>query len=151
MLEHRNLEDLNLAFHRALKQSSKQMKKDEPKLLGGHGPVWARDYAYGRGSSVCEMASEVLKKVDADRMVVGHTIQRDFQVHSKCHGHIILGDTAISSAYGGAMSFVEYGTEGHDVKVVYPATDLAVALPEIGMDQSAGRDGGTANSMPGAS
>ena len=132
MLDHRSLEELNVAFHGALKHAStsKQMKKDEPKLLGGHGPVWARDYAYGR-SNICQLAQQVLQKVDADRMVVGHTIQRDFQVHSKCNGQIILGDTAISSAYGGAMSFIEY--DGSEVKARYPGSEAVVALPEVGL------------------
>lgn len=132
MLDHRTLEELNVAFHGALKHAStsKHMKKDEPKLLGGHGPVWARDYAYGR-SNICQLAQQVLQKVDADRMVVGHTIQRDFQVHSKCHGQIILGDTAISSAYGGAMSFIEY--DGSEVKARYPGSEAIVALPEVGL------------------
>lgn len=132
MIEHRDLPALNMAFHAALKQATEKKQKDEPKLLGGHGPVWARDYAYGtRSSNICQKASEVLGKVDADRMVVGHTIQRDFHVHSKCDGKIILGDTAISSAYGGAMSFVEY--DHGAVKVMYPGTLEAVALPDVGV------------------
>eukprot|EP00438_Fugacium_kawagutii_P027839 Skav201812 [mRNA] locus=scaffold1071:236417:236937:+ [translate_table: standard] len=81
--------------------------QDEATLLGSNGPVWVRYYARGR-PGVCEMVKEVLAKVDADRMVVGHTIQKDFHVHPRCHGQIILADTAISSVYGGAMSYVEY-------------------------------------------
>lgn len=126
MLEHRSLEDLNAAFHAALKHvsNSQKMRKDEPKLLGSHGPVWARDYAYGR-PGVCKMASQVLAKVQADRMVVGHTIQRDYHVHTRCDGQILLGDTAISSVYGGEMSYMEHGDGG--VKVMYPGTKESMA------------------------
>jgi hypothetical protein len=150
MLDHRTLEELNVAFHGALKHAStsKHMKKDEPKLLGGHGPVWARDYAYGR-SNICQLAQQVLQKVDADRLVVGHTIQRDFQVHSKCHGQIILGDTAISSAYGGAMSYIEY--DGSEVKARYPGSEAVVALPEVGLPDVTSGDVQRGSGMPGAS
>ena len=121
MLEHRSLEELNDAFRSAVDNGSNR------KLLGGHGPVWARDYAFG-ASGTCNMASQVLAKVDADRMVVGHTIQRDYHVHSRCNGRIVLGDTGISSFYGGAMSFIEH--DHGQGQVVYPGGETT-ALPEL--------------------
>ena len=133
MLEHRSLEDLNVAFHAALKHASnsQRMQNDEPKLLGSHGPVWARDYAFGR-HGVCKMAAQVLAKVEADKMVVGHTIQRDFHVHTRCDGQIVLGDTAISSVYGGTMSYMEHANG--EVKVMYPGAEQSMVT--LGKDSN---------------
>ncbi|CAJ1366449.1 unnamed protein product, partial [Effrenium voratum] len=127
MLSHRNLEDLNVAFRTAVDHAmGKELQRNDYPLLGSQGPVWARDYALGKGHH-CRMAEEVLSKVQAERMVLGHTIQQDLHVHSHCNGRIVLADTAISSAYGGAMSYLEH--KDGEVNVVYPGTGEVVKLP----------------------
>ncbi|CAJ1372116.1 unnamed protein product [Effrenium voratum] len=127
MLSHRNLEDLNVAFRTAVDHAmGKELQRNDYPLLGSQGPVWARDYALGKGHH-CRMAEEVLSKVQAERMVLGHTIQQDLHVHPHCNGRIVLADTAISSAYGGAMSYLEH--KDGEVNVVYPGTGEVVKLP----------------------
>merc|ERR1712232_127193 len=73
-------------------------------LLGDSGPLWTREYGLDTTDASCGHAREVLKRVGALRMVVGHTPHEDeegFRVGSICKGHVLLADTAISSAYGG--------------------------------------------------
>merc|ERR1719221_273337 len=64
-------------------------------------------------------------------MVVGHTIQQSsegFRVRTRCDGRVVLGDTAISHAYGGEPSFIEHDGEGGAI-AVYPSLGLRQPLP----------------------
>ena len=124
ILAHRSLESLDEEVHSLLagKIEARSSKLDP---LGPRGPVWARDYALG-GPGVCTKLADVLSRCGAIRMVVGHTIQRDFRVHARCGGRIILGDTAISQAYGGQMSFLEHDEAG--TTVVYPSSGERLRL-----------------------
>lgn len=97
-------------------------------LLGDEGPVWTRAYALDVTDDVCSMASDVLHKVGAVRMVVGHSIQNDFHDHTNCGGRIVLADTAISSAIGGQMSYLEHDGKG-GIIVNYPGTGEQTHLP----------------------
>jgi len=101
-------------------------------LFHDEGPVWTRFYA-GEGdqaaeSAICTTAMEVLRKVGATRMVMGHTVQDSFHVRPLCEGHVVLADTAISRAYGGEPSYTEYDALGDSV-VVYPRLEKRVTLP----------------------
>jgi len=52
---------------------------------------------------VCSEVDAVLQKTGTRRMIMGHT--PDFQnIVSRCNGKIIIIDTGISHAYGGALS-----------------------------------------------
>lgn len=93
-------------------------------LLGDDGPVWTRHFALDAEASVCKDARDVLWRVGAVRMVMGHTIQESsngFRVRTICGGQVVLADTAISRAYGGEMSFIEHDGQG-GAQVVYPGS-----------------------------
>ena len=121
----RSLEDLNHDVRMVLAGDMTEPSKDRRELLGPRGPVWARDYASG-SVAACAKAADVLSRLGASRMVVGHTIQRDFRIHARCEGKIILADTAISQSYGGKVSFLEHGAGG--ATAVYPGTGERVPL-----------------------
>ncbi|TFK92640.1 Metallo-dependent phosphatase [Polyporus arcularius HHB13444] len=75
----------------------------EQRLYGGDGPLWYRGWALDPEEKVCKEVDDVLKKTGTRRMVMGHT--PDFQkIVSRCDGKIIIIDTGISHAYGGALS-----------------------------------------------
>jgi hypothetical protein len=119
----RTLDDLNSDMISALSRSN---LRGNSKLLGDSGPLWTRYYAEGDDPSICESVQEVLKHVGAIRMIVGHTIQQrslgEYRANPVCSGSLILGDTAISRAYGGEMSFIEYKADDSAV-VNYPGLD----------------------------
>jgi len=75
----------------------------EQRLYGNDGPLWYRGWALEPEEKVCAMVDSVLEKTGTRRMVMGHT--PDFQrIVSRCGGKIIIIDTGISHAYGGALS-----------------------------------------------
>ncbi|KAG7089466.1 hypothetical protein E1B28_011151 [Marasmius oreades] len=77
--------------------------REEAALYDANGPLWYRGWALDPDEQVCEDVDEVLKKTGTRRMVMGHT--PDFQgIVSRCDGKIIIIDTGISHAYGGALS-----------------------------------------------
>ncbi|KAI0749773.1 Metallo-dependent phosphatase [Daedaleopsis nitida] len=75
----------------------------EHRLYDAGGPLWYRGWALDPEEKVCKEVDEVLKVTGTRRMVMGHT--PDFQkIVSRCGGKIIIIDTGISHAYGGALS-----------------------------------------------
>lgn len=69
-------------------------------ILGSEGPLWYRGYWQHTEVTACEEAHYVLSKMGAKRMVMGHTTQRDGQIHSRCSGVLFAIDTGISRHYG---------------------------------------------------
>ncbi|KAI0058684.1 Metallo-dependent phosphatase [Artomyces pyxidatus] len=81
----------------------------ERALYDTDGPLWFRGWALGEEHKVCHAVDAVLAKTGTRRMIMGHT--PDFEkIVSRCDGKIIIIDTGISHAYGGALSAlsVEY-------------------------------------------
>jgi len=75
----------------------------ENRLYGNDGPLWYRGWALDPEEQVCAAVDAVLQKTGTRRMVMGHT--PDFEkIVSRCNGKIIIIDTGISHAYGGALS-----------------------------------------------
>ncbi|OBZ72636.1 Fatty acid synthase subunit alpha [Grifola frondosa] len=75
----------------------------EQRLYETDGPLWYRGWALEPEERVCAEVDAVLEKTGTRRMIMGHT--PDFQrIVSRCHGKIIIIDTGISHAYGGALS-----------------------------------------------
>ncbi|KAI0359849.1 Metallo-dependent phosphatase [Trametes cingulata] len=87
----------------------------EQRLYSSDGPLWYRGWALDPEEKVCKEVDDVLKRTGTRRMVMGHT--PDFQkIVSRCGGKIIIIDTGISHAYGGALSALS---------VTYTLTPLA--------------------------
>ncbi|PCH42207.1 Metallo-dependent phosphatase [Wolfiporia cocos MD-104 SS10] len=75
----------------------------EDRLYGTDGPLWYRGWALDPEEKVCKEVDAVLEKTGTRRMIMGHT--PDFEkIVSRCGGKIIVIDTGISHAYGGALS-----------------------------------------------
>ncbi|WBW75266.1 vacuolar endopolyphosphatase [Schizosaccharomyces osmophilus] len=74
---------------------------DELKGFWGiKGPMWYRGYAQLPMEIACEVASNVTKALNVDRLVMGHTPQFS-GIRSRCNGQIVLIDTGLSTAYSG--------------------------------------------------
>jgi hypothetical protein len=93
------------------------------RFLGSEGPLWTRLLSRGDEASVaCPLLAEALAAVGggATRMVVGHTVQGDGLITTRCDGRLLLIDTGISTYYGGHASALEVLRDGA-ATAVYPA------------------------------
>ena len=71
--------------------------------------VWDRTYSDDDPDDIvanrCELLDEVLRVLDADRIVVAHTVQP--RVNSICDGKAWRIDTGIASYYGSNLQAIE--------------------------------------------
>ncbi|KAH9821567.1 Metallo-dependent phosphatase-like protein [Melampsora americana] len=80
---------------------------EEKSFYSSHGPLWERSYALEENEElICDQIEETIRILKVKRLVMGHTPQ--FKgILGRCQGKILLIDTGISSAYGGALSALE--------------------------------------------
>ena len=70
-------------------------------LVSRQAPIWTRRYSEGTPtSSACKDLQATLDALDADRMVVGHTTQRNGITHA-CGKRVWRIDVGMAAAYGG--------------------------------------------------
>ncbi|TKA55979.1 hypothetical protein B0A53_01681 [Rhodotorula sp. CCFEE 5036] len=67
------------------------------------GPMWNRDWALEDEDEICERAEKACEVLRVRHLIQGHTPQFE-GILSRCDGKILLIDTGISRAYGGAHS-----------------------------------------------
>ena len=91
------------------------------------GPLWYRGYWRQTESQACEEAQFVLKQLGAKRMVMGHTTQRDGQIHSRCNGTLFAIDTGISRHYGEHPSALRL--KGDTVEALYESGAVQLFSP----------------------
>lgn len=94
-------------------------------LLDGDGPLWYRGYALAEESALAAPFTALLARWSADRLVVGHTVNRDFRVRQRLDGRLFLIDTGMLTpvykgtgaalAFDGAGVTVFYGDGRRDV------------------------------------
>jgi len=77
------------------------------RLFLGQGPIWTRMYALRPEAEICSDLDETLELLQANRMIVGHTVQEDGTPTILCNERLVLADTGMSSIYGGGYSLVE--------------------------------------------
>ncbi len=87
-------------------------------LLDGDGPLWYRGYATADRAAIEAPLSALLERWNVDRIVVGHTVNRDFRIHSRLAGRIFLIDTGmLTPVYKGVGSALEF--HGTAVQALY--------------------------------
>jgi hypothetical protein len=69
-------------------------------------PVWTRLYSNAPDSAACDTLDAVLKNLDLDRMVVGHTVQPN-GITSYCEGKVWCIDVGMAKHYGGRPEVLE--------------------------------------------
>ena len=73
------------------------------------GPFWSRIYSDDEvppDAAACAALADVLEALDADQMVVGHTVQLD-GITSACDGLVWRIDTGLAAYYGGPATALE--------------------------------------------
>jgi 3',5'-cyclic AMP phosphodiesterase CpdA len=88
-----------------------------PEILGDDGPLWNRAYLLSDPVVACAELGRALTTLGAQRMVVGHTTQKDGKIAERCGGQLWGIDTGISAHYGSHLSALEI--TGDVVKPVY--------------------------------
>lgn len=88
----------------------------EPEFIRGpDSPVWSRDYSTEPDAAACAELAESLRLVGAERMVVGHTVQRE-GITSACDERVWRIDVGLADYYGGATEVLEI--VGDEVRVL---------------------------------
>lgn len=110
----KGVDGINAAGREAL--NSRNM---EAPVLGTDGPLWYRGYVLDDESVACPKLDEALEHLEAKRMVVGHTTQRDGRVQTRCDGKLTVIDIGIAGHYGGHAGAWEM--VGGDARAMYVA------------------------------
>ena len=76
-------------------------------VFGSYGPMWYRGYLLSDEETACAEVKQALAKLEARRMVMGHTTQRDGKIRTRCDGAIVAIDTGISAYAGHNFSAFE--------------------------------------------
>jgi len=77
----------------------------EPDVLGTEGLVWTRVYARD-DAEACALLGDALTRLDAKRMVVGHTVQEK-GITSGCDDRVWRIDVGMAAHYGGQVQVLE--------------------------------------------
>ncbi|KAI9293518.1 Metallo-dependent phosphatase [Neoconidiobolus thromboides FSU 785] len=116
----KKVDDLNKkARHHLLLDNPKQLRKRAIFTQKGDGPLWYRGYSKESEDEMCPKLTEVLNRLEAKRMVIGHTIQKKNRITARCNNRIILIDVGISSYFrGGHLAALEITDEF--TRAIYP-------------------------------
>ena len=93
---------------------------------GDDGPMWFRGYAQAPEDEVCPELERSLSRLGARRMVVGHTVQAEGRIASRCDGRLHAIDVGLSKAYGSHLAVWE--SKAGDARALY--MNGAQDLPE---------------------
>jgi hypothetical protein len=88
-------------------------------VTASDGPFWSRLYAGATTGedAACATLTEVLRAVNVDRMVVGHTVQRN-GISAACDSRVWRVDVGLAAYYGGEPHALEIDAEA--IRVVEP-------------------------------
>jgi hypothetical protein len=75
-------------------------------IRGDRSPVWTRLFSSEPNVEACDTLSSVLDRLEVERMVVGHTVQRT-GVTSFCGGRVWGIDVGMAAHYGGRPEVLE--------------------------------------------
>jgi Calcineurin-like phosphoesterase len=100
-----DLERLNADVRQWLVGGGDERGTIERVVMPDDGVVWTRVYA-GDDAQACALLGEALGRLQAVRMVVGHTVQKS-GITSGCDGRVWRIDVGLAAHYGGPMQVLE--------------------------------------------
>ncbi|ORX42307.1 Metallo-dependent phosphatase [Piromyces finnis] len=129
-LDDMTLEDINKHFHNVLMYSCthpSELSDDDmyaqpvfvDKYFDDGGPTWTRTLFDGPENKICEDLSKTLKITKTNRMVVGHTVQRDGQIHTRCNNQLYFIDVGMSMAYQNTLAYLEFKKDEKEIWAKY--------------------------------
>ncbi|SBS87013.1 shewanella-like protein phosphatase 2, putative (SHLP2) [Plasmodium ovale curtisi] len=108
----------------------KRKKQEEMCICCDYGPTLNRYYSsvndsIFRRSMVCSTLTKALLLLNSNKMVIGHTVQKNYRVNSFCDEKLLLTDTGTSKWKNGVISYIEYFKDGeYNVKYLDRAQKL---------------------------
>ena len=96
------------AYNAAIRAWLRGERERPEGVKGKDVPVWTRRFS--DGAADCELLTQSLKALGAQRMVVGHTVQ-EAGITSDCQGRVWRIDIGLAAHYGGKPAVLEI-TEG---------------------------------------
>jgi hypothetical protein len=91
-------------------------KGDPPDFIHtSKSPTWARNYSDEVDSEDCLQLAEVLERLGAERMIVGHTVQEN-GIGPLCDGKVWCIDSGMSEYYGSRIEVLEI--DGDQIRVL---------------------------------
>jgi len=88
-------------------------------IFGNDGPFWLRSFALDPEDYICREVELVLQMLQVKRMVVGHTVQENGKINTRCNNQLVLIDVGLSQAYGGNFAYLEIFNDENEVWAVY--------------------------------
>ena len=133
------IEDINEEVKKLLTADAKTLSRTSSALLLGKGPMWTRTLALEDEVVTCKLLDTTLSILGCRRMVVGHTIQPNGKITSRCGGRLILADTMMSEAYthdaersAHNEAALEFYGNSKTIQANYPRrSNSCVALPTV--------------------
>jgi hypothetical protein len=99
-----NLEGIDVEL---VREASEILQIGSWSLLAGDGPLWYRGYATADDAALQTPVAALLQRWKVSRIVVGHTVNRDFRIRAR-FGSVFLIDTGmLASVYNGMPSALE--------------------------------------------
>lgn len=95
-------------IERVNQETSAWMRGDGPEpdfLNSDDSPIWSRHYSDETGPDECALLEQTLALLDADRMIVAHTVQDG--INSQCDGQVWRVDVGLAAYYGGSNQVLE--------------------------------------------
>ena len=100
-----DLGDVDLAL---VREAADVLGIGEWSLLDGEGPLWYRGYALADEATLDVPFTGLLAHWSAQRLVLGHTVNRDFRIKTRLGGRLFLIDTGmLAPVYKGNASALE--------------------------------------------
>lgn len=78
-------------------------------------PTWTRNYSDEVEADDCQQLTEVLERLGAVRMIVGHTVQEE-GIGPRCGGKVWCIDSGLAEYYGARIEVLEI--DGDEIKVL---------------------------------
>ncbi|KAH9600577.1 Calcineurin-like phosphoesterase domain [Trypanosoma melophagium] len=93
-------------INKATKEAIKDKNHKHP-LLGSSGPLWTRKMIMDAMNGHCTNIQKMLLSIGAERIVVGHTVQRSGHVETFCDDIVIAVDVGLSKWMYGNLAALE--------------------------------------------
>jgi hypothetical protein len=113
-----------------LREAFDIIKIDQWSIVSAEGPLWFRGYAtWPEDDTTRPKVSGLLDKLGVQRIVVGHTPQRDARITARFDGRVILTDTGmLTEFYNGRPAALEI--RGAVVNAIYEDGVVPLAAPK---------------------
>ncbi|ORX83239.1 Metallo-dependent phosphatase [Anaeromyces robustus] len=114
------IDNINKKIHDILIDAPYDVLMDPMLKDDGDGPMWTRYYTMNDDEkAVCDELSKVLQMTNTTRMVVGHTIQENGKINTRCDNKLIAIDLGMSKSCGDRYGYLEIKRDNNEFWAIY--------------------------------